>query len=165
MQRLIILLAISAAAACSASTHSPATQRAETSAPIVGPVRSGHADVDLTGTWITGSGGEPAAKQLVLNPPCNSGPAHWLIEQSGDTVRAWNMPEIQAQGIATREPVSSRPTEGWVSGIDVVLGISNPRYLLHYDSTSGHLRGTLNGAPFWAVRVEIVRAEGCIGVP
>ena len=53
-----------------------------------------HADVDLTGTWATGGTGEPAAKQLVLQPRCNSGPPHWIIEQRGDTVRSWNISGI-----------------------------------------------------------------------
>jgi hypothetical protein len=45
------------------------------------------------------------------------------------------------------------------------MGTSGARYLLHYDSTSGHLRGTLNGAPFRAVCLEIVRPQGCMPVP
>ena len=99
------------------------------------------------------------------HPQCNYSPADWIIEQSGDTVRAWQIPESHAQGIATREAVSRVATEGWVSGVDLVMGMSGTRYVLHYDSTSGHLRGTLNGTPFWAVRQEIVRPDGCIPVP
>ena len=39
------------------------------------------------------------------------------------------------------------------------------RYRLRYDSASGHLRGTLNDKPFWAVREELVHATGCIPAP
>lgn len=165
MQRLTTLLALCAAAACSVRARSHVTESAKPPAPAVGPIRTGHADVNLTGTWATGSEGEPAAKQIVLHPECNSTPAHWIIQQDGDTVRAWTIPASYAQGIATTQSVSNTPTEGWVAGVDPVIGTSDPRYLLHYDSTSGHLRGTLNGAPFWAVRLEIVRREGCLSVP
>jgi hypothetical protein len=54
---------------------------------------------------------------------------------------------------------------GRISGADVTIRLGDSRYLLRYDSTSGHLRGTLNGAPFWAIRQEIVRPQGCIPVP
>lgn len=43
--------------------------------------------------------------------------------------------------------------------------VDKARYLLRYDSTSDHLRGTLNGVPFWAVRQDVVRPERCIPVP
>jgi hypothetical protein len=49
--------------------------------------------------------------------------------------------------------------------VDLAMSITGGRYVLRYDSTSGHLRGTLNGAPFWAVRQEIVRPEGCVPIP
>ena len=165
MQRPVTILAICAAVACSASTHSRAGKQAAQPAATVGPVRTGHADVNLTGAWATGSAGEPEAKQIVLHPECNSSPALWIIQQDGDTLRAWKIPASRAQGIATTHAVTTTPTEGWISGVDLTLGTPDARYLLHYDSTSGHLRGTLNGAPFWAVRLEVVRPEGCIPVP
>lgn len=166
MRQLIILLAACAAGACSPSTHSSAAAQSESPAPVVVPPRTGHADVDLTGTWATGSDGEPEVRQIVLHPQCNSSPSHWILEQSGDTVRSWNIPESYAKGTASTEVASSStPAEGWISGPDLVMGTPDARYLLHYDSTSGHLRGTLNGARFWAVRVEIVRPQGCIPPP
>jgi len=165
MRRLIVPLVTCAAAACAASTPSRAHDGAEPSPPIAVPARTGHAAVDLTGTWTTGSAGEPEAKQIERRPECNYSPAVWIIEQSGDTVRAWQFPERREQGIATKEAVSKAGAEGWVSGADVVMSMSGARYVLHYDSTSGHLRGTLNGAPFWAVPLQIVRPEGCIPVP
>ena len=165
MQRLVTALAICAAVACSASAHSRASEQAAPPAPIVGPVRTGHADVNLMGTWATGSAREPEAKQIVLHQECNYSPALWIIQQDGDTLRAWNSPARRAQGIATRETASSVVAEGWISGVDIALGTAEARYLLHYDSTSGHLRGTLNGAPFWAVRVKVVPPQGCIAVP
>ena len=161
----MILLAGCVAAACSGSTRSRAREGALPETRIADTMPARRADVDLTGTWATGSAGEPVAKQLVLHPQCNSGPRHWIIEQRGDTVRGWNIPETQAQGIARRVAASSVPVAGRVSGVDLVMGASGTRYLLHYDSTSGHLRGTLNGAPFWAVRLEIVQPQGCIPVP
>ena len=165
MQRLIIALTLFASAACVGSPRSHAVEPAARPTPAVIPVRTGHADVNLTGTWATGSAGEPADSRGVLQPQCNYNPAVWVIEQSADTVRAWAIPESYSKGTASTEAVSSAPVEGWVSGVDVTLGMPAPRYVLHYDSTSGHLRGTLDGAPFWAARVEIVRPERCLPVP
>lgn len=161
-----MFLALCAAAACSASLRSRPTERADPPAPTIDPVRTGHASVNLTGSWATGSVDEPAAKQLTLHPQCNSSPAHWIIQQDGDSVRAWTMPASYAQGVATGE-VSSSTTgaKGLVSGVDVTIGTSDARYLLRYDPASEHLRGTFNGAPFWAVRLEIVSPEGCMPVP
>lgn len=165
MRPLIILLAAGVAAGCSRSTRSRARASALPETRIADTMPARHADVDLTGTWTTGSTGEPAAKQLVFQPQCNAGPAHWIIEQRGDTVRRWEIPEIQAQGTASTVMASSASLAGRVSGFDLVMGGSGTRYLLHYDSTSGHLRGTLNGAPFWAVRLQIVEPQGCMPVP
>lgn len=121
--------------------------------------------VNLSGSWTTGSTGEPAAERIVAHPRCNYTPPYWAIEQSGDTVRAWKIPESYAKGTRSTEPVASIPLEGWVSGVDVVIGPPDSRYVLRYDSVSGHLRGTLKGEPFWAVRVDIVHPGGCIPVP
>jgi hypothetical protein len=49
--------------------------------------------------------------------------------------------------------------------MDLTLEMPGTRYALHYDSTSGHLRGTLNRAPFWAVRENIVHPADCIPPP
>ena len=158
------MLALTFAAACSAPPASHATARADV-APAVDSLPSRPAAIDVTGTWATGSTNEPAVPRLELHPPCNFGPALWALEQRGDTVRQWRIPESRAQGIATPRPASSRPLEGRIAGVDLVIGTGATRYRLRYDSTSGHLRGTLNGAPFWAVRFEIVRPVGCIPVP
>jgi hypothetical protein len=89
-----------------------------------------------------------------------------VIQQSGDTVRAWAFPASQAQGVHTTRSVPAvAPAEGRVSGVDLSMGTAGARYVLRYDSTSGHLRGTLNGAPFWAMRQVIVRTEQCLPVP
>ena len=165
MQRLVAILSIWAVVACSATTRSRATESAPPPAPLAGPIRTGHADVDLTGAWTTGSAGEPEAKQIELHPDCNYSPGFWSIQQDGDSVSAWTVPPSRAQGIATRVTASRVGAEGWISGVDLTLETSDDHYLLHYDSTSGHLRGTLNGAPFWAVRLEIVQPEACIAVP
>lgn len=165
MPRLAIILASVSAAACSASISSPAVAPSPRPASTADTLHREHAGVNLTGLWATGSEGEPAARQVVLRPQCNYHPAHWILEQSGDTVRAWTIPESHDQGVASTHTVSHVPTEGVVSGVDLTIGTSGARYVLRYDSTSGHLRGTLNGAPFWAMRLEIVRPEGCIPVP
>ena len=165
MQRPIMLVAICATAACSASTRSPAHERATASTPIATPPRTGHADIDLSGAWATGSAAEPEVKGITVWPQCNSSPGQWLIEQHGDTVRAWTIEASYAKGTATTETSSSAPADGWVSGVDLTIPSSGARYLLRYDSTSEHLRGTRNGAPFSAVRLDIVRPEGCMPVP
>jgi hypothetical protein len=88
-----------------------------------------------------------------------------VIQQNGDSVRAWVIPESHAQGVPAPHLVSMVAAEGRVSGVALTMGIAGGRYVLRYDTTSGHLRGTLNGAPFWAVRQEIVRPEGCVPIP
>lgn len=165
MPRLLILLATCGVAACSASTGSQRNERAELHPPAVDSVPPRHADVDLSGDWATGSTGEPAVPRIVVRPRCNHSPALWLIQQSGDTVRAWAIPERHAQGVRSTQQVSTAAAVGRVSGLDLTMSIAGSRYVLRYDSTSGHLRGTLDGAPFWAVRQEIVRPQGCIPVP
>jgi hypothetical protein len=75
------------------------------------------------------------------------------------------IPESHAQGVPAEHPVSTVAAVGRVSGVDLTMSTAESRYVLRYDSTSGHLRGTLNGAPFWAVREDLVRPEGCIPIP
>lgn len=164
LQGLIILLTASALA-CSASTPSLAKERAEDPAPAADTVRRSHAEVDLTGAWATGSTGEPVVRRIVLRPECNYSPAVWLLEQRGDTLRARTIPASRAQGVHSTQTVSAAAAEGWVSGVDLTLRLNGARYVLRYDSTSGHLRGTLNGAPFWAVRQVIVRPQQCLPPP
>jgi hypothetical protein len=164
MSRLIALLA-ACAAACSASSGSPPNQRTELQASAVDSIPRRRTDVDLTGAWASGSTNEPNVPRIVIRPECNYSPSLWVIQQSGDTVRAWAIPESRAQGIRVERPVSTVAAEGRLSGVDVTMRLGDSRYLLRYDSTSGHLRGTLNGAPFWAIRQEIVRPQGCIPVP
>jgi hypothetical protein len=164
MQRLIGLLATCAAVACAASAGSRSSDRPEPDASVVDSVQRGHAAVDLTGSWATGTAGEPAAGRIVLRPECNFSPAHWIIQQTGDTVRLWAVPAIRAQGTPSRQVVSTTPAMGRVSGVDLRIS-AVARYALRYDSTSGHLRGTSNAAPFWAARQDIVRPQGCIPPP
>ena len=76
MRPSIILLA-ACASGCSASMPSPVND----------PVEVRRAEVDLTGAWATGSANEPDAREVVLRPACNIGPAIWLLEQRGDTLR------------------------------------------------------------------------------
>ena len=164
VQRLIVSLA-ACTLACSASLPSPAEEGAADPAPAAHPVRSSPAGVDLTGTWATGSTGEPDVPRIVLRPECNHSPAVWLLEQRGDTVRAWAIPERRAQGVVSPHPLSAAPAEGRVSGVNLTLRMAGASYVLRYDSTSGHLRGTREGAPFWAVRQDVVRPQGCLPPP
>ena len=164
MIRLAVLIAVCAAVACSAARVSRAPTPTPSSAPVVDTARRVHAAVNLTGSWRTGSGPEPAAALIIEQPQCNYSPAMWLLEQSGDTVRAFSIASSYAKGVAEPEAISRVAIEGSLSGLDLTLG-SSPRYVLHYDSASGHLRGTLDGAPFWAVRLHIVEPQGCIPPP
>ena len=162
---LLVWCTTGCAAARSASTRSRENERVELPVRIAAPVRTAPGAIDLTGSWATGSVGEPDATRIALHPQCNYSPAVWIIQQDGDTVRAWTITESWAKGTATTEAVSAAPAEGRVSGVDLIIGTSGARYVLRFDSTSGHLRGTLNGAPFWAVPLDIVRPQGCIPVP
>ena len=119
--------------------------------------------LDLNGSWVSGSGAEPTVEHFTLELQCNRTPAMWIIEQVGDTVRSFISPESFSRGVAT--PPGSIPMQvtavGRISGLNVAMSDPSSRYRLHYDVSSGHLRGTLNGRPFWAVRQEVVHPKGC----
>ena len=123
--------------------------------------------VDLSGSWTSGSASEPPAGVVEQRPSCTHNPAVWLIEQSGNSLKAWLFPESFNQGIALPGPGPARvtPSPGTISGDNVVIDDGTYRLVLRYDAPSGHLRGTRNGAPFWAARLRIVRTEACPGVP
>jgi len=122
---------------------------------------------DLNGGWFTGTGEEPQVPVIVLHPVCAVVPAVWLVEQKGNAVRAWAFPEQFNQGVMRRNDNVARiePATGTISGTDVRLDDGTWRYALVYDSASEHLRGTRNGARFWAVRQKIVRTEFCLPPP
>jgi hypothetical protein len=160
----LIALLVAGALGCTASVLSQAP-RADVVAPTADTIPRVPAAVDLTGGWTTGSTGEPDVPRIVLRPECNYHPATWLIQQHGDTLRAWSLPARRTQGVLTNQPVSAAGADGRISGVDLTLRMAGASYVLRYDSTSGHLRGTLNGAPFWAVRQEIIRPQGCIPPP
>lgn len=164
--KLITLLAACVVAGCSASTHSPAHESAEPYTAATDSVRRVHADVDLTGIWATGRTGEPAARRIVITVECNYTPSLWALQQNGDTVRLWVIDESRSQGVRSTQNASKLPSAmGFVAGVDLTMSAVGTRYVLRYDSTSGHLRGTLNNALFWAVREQIVRPGPCIPVP
>lgn len=163
--RPLVLVALPGVVACATPTHSPSTDRQIEQAVIADSVSPTDAHLDLTGSWATGSTGEPEARRVELRLECNYTPPIWIVEQSGDTVSAFLNPESRAQGVLSPEPPPRIPAKGLLRGVDLTLEMPGSRYVLHYDSTSGHLRGTLNGAPFWAVRQDIVRATGCIPPP
>ena len=163
MPGLIALLA-AGALGCTASVlpRAPQSDGLATAADTIPPMP---AAVDLTGDWTTGSTAEPDVPRIVLRPECNYHPATWLIQQRGNALRAWSIPARRTQGVLTSQPTSAAGAEGRVSGVNLTLRMAGASYVLRYDSTSGHLRGTLNGSPFWAVRQEIIRPQGCIAPP
>jgi hypothetical protein len=91
----------------------------------------------------------------------------WLIQQSGNTLKAWAFPESFNQGIVRAGPGPERVAgaPGTISGGDVVIADGEVRFVLRYEAESGHLRGTRNGVAFWAARQTIVRTEACPGIP
>ena len=122
---------------------------------------------DLSGGWATGNANEPPPGPVVQRPSCAHNPAVWIIEQKGNTLKAWAFPESFNQGIKRSEPGPQRVagSPGTISGVDVLIVDGESRFVLRYDAESGHLRGTRNGLPFWAARQNIVRAEACPGIP
>jgi hypothetical protein len=100
-----------------------------------------------------------------MNPTCAVNPAVWIIQQDGNKLTTWEFPQSYNQGIARKEPVRMMPAiPGVISGADVTIAGENLRLILRYDPESGHLRGTRNGAPFWAARQIVIR-ESCPGIP
>jgi hypothetical protein len=167
MRTLLVLIAASGAFACSASAPaaSRADRRAELQPAAEDSLPASPPAVDLSGAWATGSVNEPTLPHIVIHPECNYSPRYWVIVQRGDTVRAWSSPESWAKGTRAPAPVRPAIVEGRLSGVNLRMGGDGLLYVLRYDSTSGHLRGTLNGQPFWAVREHIVRPGGCHPVP
>jgi hypothetical protein len=164
-RKLPFLVALLGIIACAARTQSRTMDDANNWLPVADSVPRSHAAVDLAGAWATGSAAEPEARRVELTLQCNYTPPLWILEQVGDTVSAFSLPESRAQGVRSPELPARVVATGQLSGTDVTLVSSRMRYVLHYDSTSGHLRGTLNGAPFWAVRQDIVEPTGCIPPP
>ena len=164
-RKLPFLVELLALVACPAATRSRTMDDANDRLPIADSVSRAHAAVDLAGAWATGGDGEPDARRVELRVQCNYSPPLWILDQTGDTVSAFSLPESRAQGVRSPDLPARVAATGRLSGTDVTLVSSGMRYVLHYDSTSGHLRGTLNGAPFWAVRQDVVHATGCIPPP
>jgi hypothetical protein len=116
----------------------------------------------LRGNWIGGSGTEPTGRVLTSEAQCLRHPAAWALEARGDSVLSYHFPESFDQGIARREPVARiAPAIGRIRSDTVFLVDQGDRYALRYDSTSGHLRGTRNGQPFWAVETQELHRERC----
>jgi hypothetical protein len=122
---------------------------------------------DLTGTWATGSDGEPSSETITLRPACTYHPPVWIVEQKGNALVSWAFPESYDQGVARKEPGPPKLTgsRGQISGVDVIIDEGEHHYMLRYDVKSKHLRGTVNGTPFWAARQVVVRPELCPAVP
>lgn len=163
---LVCLVAAFAAASSCARHGTPDVQVSPASdtlaaAPLLPPV------IDLSGQWYTGQGPEPDAPRMVLHPACSINPAAWVLQQRGNDISAWTFAESFNQGIVSPGPGPevNRGTPGTISGADVILDDGVTRYVLRYDAASEHLRGTRNGAAFWAVRQTVVRLSACPGVP
>ena len=118
----------------------------------------------MSGAWATGREGEPAQRRLTLRPECNVSPALWILQQRGDSVSAMAFAPFHGQGVPS-SPVSTRVAEGRVSGLDVIMRGAGGQFVLRYDTVSGHLRGTLDRMPFWAVPLDVVQPENCIAIP
>jgi hypothetical protein len=163
--RFLAVLAMGILVACASANSGIAPA-------LPAPRDSGHVAlsppaVDLSGSWATGSGSAPPAGPVVEHPSCAYNPATWIIQQTGNTLKAWSFPESFNQGVARAGPgpekVAAAP--GTISGTDVRIDDGTVRLLLSYDPESGHLLGTRDGAPFWAARQTIVRTEACVGIP
>ena len=120
---------------------------------------------DLSGAWAAGTGDEPAARRVVIRPPCNFTPALWYLEQHGDSILSWSTTARQAQGVASRTVQPPPRVVGRIAGSTLRMTIDTNRYVLVYDPASGHLRGTRNGTAVWVVPQEVVSPKGCIPPP
>jgi hypothetical protein len=162
---LIALVAVIGCAPPVPPIHAPPPAPARAAADEIGTIPPA---VNLTGAWTTGRGdGEPQVRTVVTHTECTNNPAEWVIEQRGDSIRAWTFPQTFNQGVATKGPGLARitPATGRISGVEVRIDDAESQYRLKYDSASHHLRGTLNGRPFWAVRHVVVRPGACGAIP
>jgi hypothetical protein len=124
------------------------------------------ATMDISGTWVGGTGPEPSVPVVMVEAQCRYTPPVWVLEQHGDTVLSYRFPEHWEQGTASRETRVRAPSAiGRMSGAMIVLLEGKDKFRLQFDSASGHLRGTRNAEPFWAARQEIARKELCPAVP
>ncbi len=161
-------LSVILAAGCASHTASAVAAAAPSVAPpAADDTAASDQRFDLSGEWATGSGSaEPEAQSFTLRPQCLHHPAAWILEQTGDSVDAIVIPESFDQGVAQKGPLRlPSSARGKVSGLNVTLDEPNAHYRLRYDPETGHLRGTLNGQPFWAVRQEVVQPGGCLPPP
>jgi hypothetical protein len=130
--------------------------------PAAAQSRTRRSHFDLSGAWASGGGTEPTVARATLSHPCNYSPELWFIQQDGNRVRAWTRPAHRAQGIAIKDRSLPPTAVGRIDGTRLTMRLDTLRYVLRYDAASGHLRGTLNGKPFWAIPVDVVEPEGCI---
>lgn len=119
---------------------------------------------DLSGSWMSGTTGEPPpVREVVLHTECAHHPAAWVIEQRGSEIQAWQFPASMDQGIVRNEPVQRiQPDLGRVCGREIVFADGSR---LRWDPDTEHLRGTRAGKPFWAVRQRVIGPGPCPGVP
>lgn len=163
-RRVLALLMACAATACSATTRPARREAPVQTLPVADTAPYVPAGINVSGTWATGATAEPAVRRVMLQAECNATPALWLLQQDGDSVRLFTFAPFHGQGVPS-SPVSTNVAQGRVSGLNVTMTGPGARFVLRVDTTSGHLRGTLNGASFWAVPLDLVRAENCVAIP
>ena len=164
MRPLIVLVVTISCARFSPSSRAPSPAIEPTPAEDIGQIAPA---VDLSGSWTTGSDGEPQGPTVVTHTGCSVNPAEWVLSQEGDSIRAWAFPVTYNQGVATKGlgPERMHAATGRISGIEVRIDDAGSHYRLRYDVESQHLRGTLNGKPFWAVRHVVMRPGACGAIP
>lgn len=121
---------------------------------------------DLSGAWMKGTGEEPSVAVVRLQVACTYHPPAWVIQQQGSRLEVWDFPASTDQGVASPVPLVARAgSRGSIYGAQVLIQDGENWYDLRYDEHTGHLRGTSNGQPFWAVRQEVMRPDPCPAVP
>ena len=133
-------------------------------APVPAPCEDAPDVGDLTGSWMTGTAGDPPPlREVVIHRECAHHPAAWIVEQADAEIRAWQFPASMEQGIARKEPVQRvEPDVGRICGREIIFADGSR---LRWDPETAHLRGMRDGKPFWAVRQRVMGPSPCPGVP
>ena len=174
-----------------AATLEASTPAARATATAPSAVASPAQPHDLSGHWITSTempGPEPGRGAVSFEEPCFASFGGLAITPGADGLLATWSPSSRVQGalpaFTTREGETLHVT---VDGTHVRLSgeyaITHSRsinpdvrvppppppkpveYDLTLDEKSGHLRGTRNGAPFWAARLLLRKRSASCGSP
>jgi hypothetical protein len=146
----VLLLLVSACTGTPGTGPSPApTATAGTPAPTA---------ADLTGRWLVGTAGEPPAGPVAQ---CQASTV-WNLVQTGEAVKG-DVDYCAGPCLADTEGTTGTNRAGRVVLSGTYRGGGSPEpvaYDLTFDAASGHLRGTRNGAPFWAAPYRQL-TDGC----